>query len=225
MFPRRAIFTGAEVVASVALLAVTQAASAGDISVRVTDSDGDPVPDVAVVARALSGKPAGHEAPGPATMNQRGQAFDPHILVVEQGARIEFPNADNVQHHVYSFSPAKKFDITIASGDVEGPLTFDEAGVVTLGCNIHDSMLGYILVVDSPYFAKTDMHGTARLAELIPGSYEISVWTPRAAAKKLPPPSIIDVESSGAGGVDFRFTTRLYPPHDSDSTSLMGPHY
>ena len=185
MSPRRAIFTGAEAVASVALLAVTQAASAGDIAVRVFDSDGDPVPDIAVVARPLDGTLAAHDAPSPATMNQRGQSFDPHILIVETGASIEFPNADAVQHHVYSFSPAKKFDITIASGDVEGPLTFDEPGVVTLGCNIHDSMLGYILVVDSPHFAKTDEQGAARLPGLDEGTYELSIWTPRAAAKKL----------------------------------------
>jgi plastocyanin len=204
-------------------------AAAGSLEVRVLGRDGAPVPEVAVYAEAAdadSGAPAGAApAAGRETMNQRGLAFDPHVLVVQTGTQIVFPNNDDVRHHVYSFSPANRFDLTIDSGSVHAePLVFDEPGLVTLGCNIHDNMLAYIRVVDTPHFAKTGGDGIASLA--VPaGRYQVHVWTPRLPQKSLPEPVAIEIAASGTSALDFLFGSKLYPPHEHSETSLHWPHY
>ena len=87
-------------------------------------------------------------------MAQQGKQFLPDVLVVPVGTSVHFPNRDSVRHHVYSFSPAKKFELKLYTGTPANPVVFDRAGVVTLGCNIHDRMVGWIVVVDTPYYAQ-----------------------------------------------------------------------
>lgn len=112
------------------------------------------------------------------TMKQLDQQFVPHILPVLKGTAVEFPDTDTVQHHVYSFSPAKVFEIAIYKETLKRNIMFDQAGVVELGCNIHDWMLGYIYVADSALFAQTDVNGEVSFS--IPyGEYDIKVWHPR----------------------------------------------
>jgi len=98
------------------------------------------------------------------------------------GTRVAFPNRDKVQHHVYSVSPAKRFEIPLYIGDSKEAIVFDHPGVVTLGCNIHDWMVAYVVVLSTPYFAKTGADGSALVAALPPGHYRLSVWHPRLKA-------------------------------------------
>jgi hypothetical protein len=98
--------------------------------------------------------------------------------VVPVGAVMSFPNSDKVRHQVYSFSPAKKFELPLYAGREAAPVTFDKPGVVVLGCNIHDWMIGYVYVSDSPYFAKTVADGSATLNDLPPGDYQVRIWHP-----------------------------------------------
>lgn len=112
-------------------------------------------------------------------MDQIDRQFVPRILVVRAGTPIDFPNSDNIAHQVYSFSPAKRFQLSLYRGRVYPPLVFDKAGLVVVGCNIHDTMLGYIYVTPSPYFGKTDAQGTVHLDGLESGDYEVSAWSPR----------------------------------------------
>jgi plastocyanin len=216
----------AAIATALALFAATANAETGGIRVRILDSEGQAVPQVVVSARFLdAGKPVVTEAKI-ATMNQRDLAFQPHILVVESGTKIRFPNEDDVRHHVYSFSKSKKFDMTIASGQVNGPLTFDKAGVVTLGCNIHDDMLAYIVIVDTPHFTKTDANGSAELDTLESGRYELSIWTPRVAAKHLPDPVTVEIEPGTIFEYEHRFRAKLYPPYeDPEDSSLEWSDY
>ena len=92
---------------------------------------------------------------------------------------MQFPNQDDVKHHIYSFSPAKKFELPLYAGTPAEPVVFDRAGLVTLGCNIHDWMIGYILVVETPWFAVTTGNGRAQLRGLPAGTYQVEVWQPR----------------------------------------------
>ena len=119
-------------------------------------------------------------------MDQANNAFVPHLLVVQTGTSVLFPNNDVVSHHVYSFSEAKTFELGLYKGDVYPPVQFDTPGIVVLGCNIHDGMLGYILVVDTPYYAMTDEHGPSSSPALADGDYTIDLWTPRARPNALP---------------------------------------
>jgi plastocyanin len=150
-------------------------ASAETVTVIVTDAAGNAVTD-AVVA-FYDGKTPASNPNAAGKIVQKNKMFNPKITVVQTGTSINFPNEDSFRHHVYSFSPAKKFELKLYSGVPTNPVQFDQAGLVTLGCNIHDSMLGYIYIVDTPFFAKTDDKGRA-LLKLNEGQYTYQVWLP-----------------------------------------------
>ena len=112
-------------------------------------------------------------------MDQRGLRFVPFVLPVQAGTSVAFPNSDNVRHHVYSFSPAKRFELRLYAGNHTSTVLFDKPGIVTLGCNIHDWMVSYVYVLDTPYFAKTGADGLAHLGDLPAGTYVARLWHPR----------------------------------------------
>ena len=137
-------------------------------------------------------------------MDQRDRAFVPRVLVVSVGSSVEFPNNDSVSHQVYSFSPAKRFQLALYKGETHPPVTFDQAGLVVLGCNIHDSMVGYIYVTPAPYFGTTEASGTLKLKDLPTDDYQIVVWSPYIAD---PPASLarsVHVEAEGAAAERFQ---------------------
>ena len=115
-------------------------------------------------------------------MDQVNSQFSPHILVVQKDTQVRFPNSDSVKHHVYSFSQAKTFELQLYKELHADPLLFSKHGSIELGCNIHDWMLGYIFVVDTPYFGKTNINGNITF-ELPDGEYQLDVWHPRMQDK------------------------------------------
>lgn len=157
-----------------ACLAVS--ARAATLDITVVDTAGQPVADAVVFLD--SGMPT---EPGPTQqMVQSSQSFNPDVLVVSVGTLVEFPNEDPFRHHVYSFSPAKQFELKLYGGDEIQQTVFDKPGEVALGCNIHDDMLGYIYVVDTNMFGKTDGAGKVTIEGGADGaSYEAQVWHPR----------------------------------------------
>jgi plastocyanin len=156
-------------------------AVAATLEVGVLDREGRPVSDVVIVVTPSQGPvlatPSG--TPAHASMDQIDRQFVPRVLVVRTGTPVDFPNSDSVAHQVYSFSPPKRFQLSLYRGQVYPPLIFDKPGLVVLGCNIHDDMLGYIYVTPSPYFGKTGAEGTLRLDGLPNGTYEVTAWNPR----------------------------------------------
>ena len=150
---------------------------AANLVIHVQSPDGSPLPGVVVTARALDA-PTRHAAPLHAVMDQVNRAFQPDLLVVPLGSTVEFPNSDSVSHQIYSFSPAHRFQLQLYRGKPYRPELFDQVGVVTLGCNIHDEMLAYLVITDAPYFGRTDASG-AWSAEVARGRYRIAVWHPR----------------------------------------------
>lgn len=152
-------------------------ASAASILVAVHTSDGQPLPGAVLTIHTLTG-PERPVTPVNAVMDQVNRAFVPDVLVVPAGSSIEFPNTDSVSHQIYSFSPAKKFHLPLYRGKPYPPVHFDQAGLVTLGCNIHDSMLAFVLVTDAPYFGYTDRAGSWSV-EVPRGTYRLTVWHPR----------------------------------------------
>jgi plastocyanin len=166
-------------VAAVATLVIWSPALRAGLTVELSSDLGEKALNGAVVVvRATDGRSLG---PRPAThrvqMEQINRQFRPYILAVPVGVPVEFPNHDRIAHHVYSFSPVRSFEIPLYKGTTPAPIVFDRPGVVPLGCNIHDWMIGYIVVVDAPRF--TQVRGReAVFDDLEPGSYEISVWHP-----------------------------------------------
>ncbi len=151
---------------------------AGPFTAAVVDRDGAPLAGVAVYFAAVDpdAVPAGPVAA--ATMDQLDLEFVPRLLVVQRGAEVDFPNNDTVSHHVYSFSVPKAFVLPLYKGQEHRPVRFDQPGIVVLGCNIHDRMLAYILVVDTPYFAISDLSGQAIVDDIPPGDYRLAAWSP-----------------------------------------------
>jgi plastocyanin len=171
--------------ATLAAAAIAGSAAAADLTVTVKGDDGAPLPDAVVMVRVAGGSGAG--APirysWPMTMTQQNIAFNPYVLIVPVGSTVGFPNKDKVRHHVYSFSAAKKFELKLYGQQEERTVTFDKAGVVALGCNIHDSMIGYIYVADTPFAAKTNAAGEAVIRGLPGGSGTLTVWHPDMKAR------------------------------------------
>lgn len=119
-----------------------------------------------------------------ARMDQQHSAFVPAVLPVQAGTVVAFPNRDNIQHHVYSFSQPRQFEIPLYSGNKAAPIRFDRPGVVVVGCNIHDWMIGHIVVLDTPYFGKTTADGHLML-DVPPGRYTLRVWHARGSGALL----------------------------------------
>lgn len=163
--------------------------------IQVRGTQGQPLAD-AVVAVELRGQPSRAAANASAQMAQRERRFDPHVLVVQTGTPVSFPNFDTVRHHVYSFSPTKKFDIKLYAGTPTEPIVFDKAGIATLGCNIHDRMSAHIVVVDTPVFGKTDAQGQLQL-ELPVGEHQVKTWHPGLAQAALQAQSLNVGSSAG----------------------------
>jgi plastocyanin len=150
-------------------------ASGAAIVVQVQDAAGKPLADVVLYAEAEAGV-AAPKNPRPATIEQRGLKFLPLVSVIQTGSQVAFPNNDKVRHHIYSFSPAKKFDQKLYSGVAALPQVFDKAGTVVLGCNIHDRMIAYVKVLDTPFFGKSDAEGNARIEVPAAGKYALKAW-------------------------------------------------
>src|SRR5215831_21277406 len=172
--PRLRIFLCSAVLAIAAGGACAQTA---EIAARVTDDQGRPVEDAVVVA-VPSDSTHLPVRPHEAMVDQVNQEFVPKVTAVVVGTPVRFPNHDNIRHQVYSFSPAKRFELPLYAGVPAEAVLFDKPGVVILGCNIHDWMIGYVYVSESPYFAKTGKDGTAVIAELPQRGYTVRVWHP-----------------------------------------------
>lgn len=163
-------------------------AMAAPFRVTVADPRGVPVVDAVVTMRPVSASARAGTRPSPpanaqpVVIQQVDREFVPRVTVVSAGSRVSLPNNDAVPHSVYSFSPAKQFEFDAYVGSSPQVLTLDKPGIITLGCNIHDWMVGYIVVVDTPLAAQTDIHGAAPFASVADGDYELRVWHPQQRA-------------------------------------------
>ena len=153
---------------------------AGDVVVNVKDDKGAAVADAVVSLVPLDAPAAPPPAPAePVIVAQQGQEFDPYVSAIVVGTRVTFPNLDRVHHQIYSLSKSKPFEIPLHGPGAEQTITFDKPGIVAIGCNIHDWMSAYIVILATPHYVKTPAAGLARLANLAPGRYRLDVWHPR----------------------------------------------
>jgi len=159
------------------LLCVAQSAIAATVSVNATKRDGTPLSGAVVMLEAVS--PALPPAPPvQAIMDQLNLAFVPDVLVIPVHSTVNFPNSDPISHQVYSFSSARRFQLPLYRGKPYPPVSFDEAGIVTLGCNIHDNMLSYVVVTAAPFFGRTDANGDWSVTNAPNGHYRLRLWHP-----------------------------------------------
>lgn len=183
-------------------------------SLRVTVEDGTTaLADAVVSLHALVPTPV---VASNAVLDQRDSQFAPRVLAVPMGSQIAFPNSDNVRHHVYSFSPAKRFELPLYSGSPAAPVTFETAGIVTMGCNIHDWMIAHVIVLDTPYFAKSDAQGQVTL-DAPPGDYTLRTWHERLPATAPVTEQAITLPMASG---ELRVSLALAPPPPPPTQSL-----
>ncbi len=165
-------------------LLITTPAIAGDLTVSVRDADGRPVRDAVVTVHPASGVPRGPiRFPWRLQVRQQDMQFQPYVLIAPVGATVAFPNFDRVSHHVYSFSRGNRFEIELFGRDQNRSHRFTTVGVAAIGCNIHDQMLAFIRVVDTPWAAKTAASGDVVLRGVPTGGATLRVWHPSLAVR------------------------------------------
>ncbi len=175
MNPRRSVHAAlmSAAVEVAALLSGGRCARATPVTVQVQSGTGAPAVDAVVVFEPRDRTPP--PAHADAIIDQIHKRFVPHVTVIRTGTSVTFPNSDRIRHQVYSFSPAKVFSMKLYAGSPKKAVVFDKPGLVVLGCNIHDTMLAFVLVVNTPYFAKVPASGSAGF-DLPPGRYSMRVW-------------------------------------------------
>jgi plastocyanin len=179
---------------------------AGSLQVMVKDGKGAPVSDAVVYASAPT-TPA--RTGKQVVIDQWDKQFVPYVTAVQAGTSVIFPNKDNIRHHVYSLSPAKRFELPLYAGIPAKPVLFDKEGFVTLGCNIHDWMIAYVAVLGTPYFQVTRGDGRAILKDLPASQYTVAVWHP--LLKGSPDGSAQHIDLKQGDDQALLFTLNLKP--------------
>jgi plastocyanin len=179
---------------------------AAPLSVRVVDGSGRPVRDAVVTFYPSAGVRA-PRAGGHHVVSQKNIQFHPFLTIIPAGADVSFPNFDSTKHHVYSFSPAKRFELKLFAKDQSRTVRFDKPGVIALGCNIHDAMSAFIVVTDSVWTARTNAQGNAVFADAPGGSGRVTVWHPYLRA-----PGGAVQQTIGPAQRSLGFSVRLRPP-------------
>jgi plastocyanin len=187
-----------------AALVLPAAAHARDIAVTVRDAAGRPVEDAVVTLDAPGRAPP----PGHFTIRQQHTMFAPFVLVIPVGSTVDFTNLDPFRHHVYSFSPAKKFELKLFGQGEKRSVTFDKPGTVALGCNIHDTMQAFIKVVDTAFAAKTGRDGRVVLHGAPGGAVKLLVWHPHLRA----PGNQVTVAAAAGGNASLPVSIKLRRP-------------
>jgi plastocyanin len=168
--------------------------AAGDLDIAVEDSHSRALPEAAVYL--TDGPNNGVPRVKEAQVDQKNRQFVPRISVVQIGTEVTFPNRDTIRHSVYSFSRPKTFQLKLFAGKTPDPILFDKLGIVDIGCNIHDEMAAWILVVDTPLFGKADNTGHFVFRHLKPGTYQLYAWYPGLHAASAPRTVIVDSSDS-----------------------------
>jgi plastocyanin len=176
---------------------------AAELTVKVQLADGAAPVAGAVVYLNDHSKPS----PLRSEMSQKNRMFYPHVLILPAGSSVDFPNQDNTQHHVYSFSPAKTFNLELYADKPEAPVVFDQPGVVELGCNIHDHMQAFIIVTDTRAIGQTSKQGEVTIAvdfgnAQVPGSLDLNIWHPRLPDNTRPLVREMDATSLTNPGIE-----------------------
>ncbi|OUR65625.1 hypothetical protein A9Q79_01135 [Methylophaga sp. 42_25_T18] len=189
-------------------------------TIQVNDNNGQPL-KMAVVEVIKQNSVTAKPDPTPVIMDQVNKRFLPDLILITQGQSVSFPNSDNIRHHVYSFSEAKPFELKLYAGKPKSSIEFDQNGVVIVGCNIHDSMIGSIYIAKNSAMI-TDTDGTVTL-DFDPAVDQVSVWHPHQVINPeereifdLSDPSSADSD----GGYSFTITTAAPPPRDTFGDSF-----
>jgi plastocyanin len=181
-----------------ALLLAEANADAATFTADLKDATGRAAANVVVTLEPASGGTTVSHLPEQAAIDQRHEAFVPLVVVVRRGGRVIFTNNDTTKHQVYSFSTIRQFQFVVGQGETSSPVEFPQSGIAAIGCNIHDQMIAYVFVGQTPYAAVTDEKGRAIIPDLLPGRYRLAVWHPQMGVSFSAARAVLDVTDGGA---------------------------
>lgn len=181
---------------------------AGILHVTVDDEANNPIHDAVVIASPTLTPPLIKKSAKPFVIDQVDKEFIRHVTAIPVGTSVLFPNKDDIRHHVYSFSASKPFELPLYTGTPTAPVLFDKAGVVKLGCNIHDWMVAYIYVAESPYFSISDQQGSVQITDLPAGEYNVRVWHPRMLLKEETTQRRVTIDNVKATNINWQLTLK-----------------
>ena len=222
MRSRRTLRRGALAFSTLALstLLLATSALAGNVTVTARQRNARPLAGAVVTIESDAANAAVTTAPVAAIMDQVDLTFVPDVLVIPVHSTVQFPNSDAISHQVYSFSGARSFQLPLYRGKPYPPVVFDQPGVVTLGCNIHDNMVAYIVVTRAAHFGRTNAEGQWTANRVPAGRYRVRVWHPLMSERREPVSEI--TVQSGDTGVEIQLSRALRPapltgrPHSWD---------
>ena len=186
-----------------ALLCAFITLPAAALDVLVTNPAGQALPGAVVFLQSQEARAAVRPTVGVEVAQARSR-FVPEVTVVTVGSAVSFPNRDTVRHHVYSFSPAKKFEIKLYVGTPAAPVVFDQPGIAVLGCNIHDQMAAWVVVVDTPWHGSADANGRVQLPQVPAGTYTLRAWHASLAVGTPPIGQALRVDASSPAQVQVK---------------------
>jgi plastocyanin len=181
---------------------------AAELEVAVTDKDGGAILDTVVMAMPTQNQAKLKKPQKTVVIDQVDKEFVHYVTAIATGTPVQFPNSDDIRHHVYSFSPVKQFELPLYTGTPAQPVIFDKPGVVKLGCNIHDWMVGYLYITDAPYFKTTDNAGKAQLIDLPVGKYDLTIWHPRMESSEVLSKQTTVVSDTAKNTASFQLTLK-----------------
>ena len=161
------------------LLLLSHHSLANNINIQVKDPNQQSISGVIIYLTPLMNSQTSFINDKTVFISQNQKKFTPYIAVLQKGQNINFKNQDDITHHIYSVSGKNRFDFKIKSGEYKNDIQLNTLGEVAMGCNIHDWMSGYLLVVDTPYFEKTNSIGISTFENLPIGDYKVTVWHPQ----------------------------------------------
>lgn len=177
---------------------------AGEVRAVIKDGEGHMLEDAVITATPLDLRNLPKQKINNQVVDQVDKEFIPYVMPIYVNSLVYFPNKDSIRHHVYSFSPAKKFELPLYAGSSAPPVLFDKPGIVVLGCNIHDWMIGYIYVSDTPYFARSEHDGKALIRDLPAGEYVVRVWHPRLVGTEESTIRRITISDTGTANLEWQ---------------------
>ncbi len=172
-----------------------QAAAAAQLDVQLHDRHGQPVADAVISVTIQSASSDETRTPAQTkVIDQKNEQFDPYLEIFRPGDSVIFRNSDSTRHHVYSFSPSKTFEFVLASGEQSPPIILDKPGVIATGCNIHDSMITYLVVSDARWLGRSGKDGVVTIKDIPAGSYQLAVWHPLLRPGSEPQPQALTID-------------------------------
>lgn len=190
-------------------------------TINVINQDGQPLADVVLEIPLHHSEE--NDLTTPLIMDQIDKSFAPNVLIAPKNSLVSFPNSDDIRHHVYSFSAAKTFELKLYAARPKNPIEFEQEGIVVLGCNIHDSMVGYIYVHDNTYTVKSNVTGKIEIDEIPALAKSFYLWHPNAM-KGVEHREMLPIALLKAKNKEITLTLNTKTPVPRNTFGELGKH-